>query len=169
MPMLEDIAVFQVLKAKLDYSAERQRLIAQNVANADTPNYTPSELAPFDFDKSLQQVMQLAPAGRSVIAGSPSMASLGTGGGGGGGSDGGPSGTGSVTLPLPSPGHILGTAGPFRANLQPDSESRVDGNQVVLEDQMAKMTEARVDHEAAIAFYQQSLTLLRTAAKVPGK
>jgi flagellar basal-body rod protein FlgB len=166
MPMLEDIAVFQVLKAKLDYSAERQRLIAQNVANADTPNYTPSELAPFSFDKSLQQVMVLAPAGRSVIGGSPSMMSLGAGGGGGGG---GPSGSGSVTLPLPGPGHILGAAGPYHANLKADSESRVDGNQVVLEDQMAKMTEARVDHEAAIAFYQQSLTLLRTATKPPGK
>ena len=167
MPMLEDIAVFQVLKAKLDYSAERQRLIAQNVANADTPNYTPSDLAPFSFDKSLQQVMVLAPAGRSVIGGSPSRASLGAGGGGGGG--GGPSGSGSVTLPLPGPGHILGAAEPYRANLKADSESRVDGNQVVLEDQMAKMTEARVDHEAAIAFYQQSLTLLRTAVKAPGK
>jgi len=165
MPMLEDIAVFQVLKAKLDYSAERQRLIAQNVANADTPNYTPSDLAPFAFDKSLQQAMTLAPAGRSVIGGSPSVESLGVGSGGGGG----PSGSGSVTLDLPAPGHILGTAGPYPANLKADSEARVDGNQVVLEDQMAKMTEARVDHEAAIAFYQQSLTLLRTAAKAPGK
>ena len=166
MPMLEDIAVFQVLKAKLDYSAERQRLIAQNVANADTPNYTPSELAPFSFDRSLQQVMGLAPAGRSVIGGSPSMTSLGAGGGGAGG---GASGSGPVTLPLPGPGHILGAAGPFRSNLKADSEARVDGNQVVLEDQMAKMTEARVDHDAAIAFYQQSLTLLRTATKAPGK
>ena len=166
MPMLEDIAVFQVLKAKLDYSAERQRLIAQNVANADTPNYTPSELAPFSFDRSLQQVMGLAPAGRSVIGGSPSMTSLGAGGGGAGG---GASGSGPVTLPLPGPGHILGAAGPFRSNLKADSEARVDGNQVVLEDQMAKMTEARVDHDAAIAFYQQSLTLLRTATRAPGK
>jgi flagellar basal-body rod protein FlgB len=164
--MLEDIAVFQVLKAKLDYSAERQRLIAQNVANADTPNYTPSELAPFSFDRSLQQVMGLAPAGRSVIGGSPSMTSLGAGGGGAGG---GASGSGPVTLPLPGPGHILGAAGPFRSNLKADSEARVDGNQVVLEDQMAKMTEARVDHDAAIAFYQQSLTLLRTATRAPGK
>ena len=161
MPMLEDIAVFQVLKAKLDYSAERQRLIAQNVANADTPNYTPSELAPFSFDRSLQQVMGLAPAGRSMIGGSPSMTSLGAGGGA--------SGSGPVTLPLPGPGHILGAAGPFRSNLKADSEARVDGNQVVLEDQMAKMTEARVDHDAAIAFYQQSLTLLRTATRAPGK
>jgi flagellar basal-body rod protein FlgB len=159
--MLEDIAVFQVLKAKLDYSAERQRLIAQNVANADTPNYTPSELAPFSFDRSLQQVMGLAPAGRSMIGGSPSMTSLGAGGGA--------SGSGPVTLPLPGPGHILGAAGPFRSNLKADSEARVDGNQVVLEDQMAKMTEARVDHDAAIAFYQQSLTLLRTATRAPGK
>jgi len=53
--------------------------------------------------------------------------------------------------------------------VKPDSEARLDGNQVVLEDEMAKMTETRLDQEAAITFYQQSLTLLRTAAKAPGK
>jgi flagellar basal-body rod protein FlgB len=151
MSMLEDITVFQALKAKLDYSAERQRLIAQNVSNADTPNYTPSDLAPFSFDASLRQVMVLAPAGHSAIGGSSSIQSLGAHSGGNSG------------------GHGFGSVGPYAVTLKPDSEARVDGNQVVLEDQMAKMTEARVDHEAAIAFYQQSLTLLRTAARSPGK
>jgi flagellar basal-body rod protein FlgB len=59
--------------------------------------------------------------------------------------------------------------GPWRPDVKPDTEARLDGNTVVLEDQMAKMTEARLEHDAAIAFYQQSLTLLRTAAKAPGK
>jgi flagellar basal body rod protein FlgB len=34
---------------------------------------------------------------------------------------------------------------------------------------MAKMTEARLDHEAAINFYEKSLSMLKTAAKAPGK
>ena len=50
-----------------------------------------------------------------------------------------------------------------------DSETTLDGNKVVLEDQMAKMTEARMDYEAAIGFYQKSLEMLRMAARPPGK
>ena len=47
----------------------------------------------------------------------------------------------------------------------PDSETTVNGNSVVLEDEMMKMTQARMDYDAAVAFYQQSMQLLNTAAK----
>ena len=33
---------------------------------------------------------------------------------------------------------------------------------------MMKMTDARADYDAAISLYQQSLSLLRTAARRPG-
>jgi len=39
---------------------------------------------------------------------------------------------------------------------------------VVLEDEMVKLTDARMDYDAAIGFYQSSLTLLRTAIRKPG-
>jgi flagellar basal-body rod protein FlgB len=135
---LEDISTFQILKAKLDYTNERQRLIAQNVANADTPDYAPSDLKPFNFDVAIKQAMN----------------------------------TGAVSMVQTHPGHMSVARpkqGPWRPDVKPDTEARLDGNTVVLEDQMAKMTEARLEHDAAIAFYQQSLTLLKTAAKAPGK
>ena len=144
---LEDISTFQVLKAKLDYSAERQRLIAQIVANADTPGYAPSDLSPFTFEVAMRHALTLTPSG-------------------------GASATGGAGLAMTQAGHMVGSRnrpGNWKPQVKPDSEARVDGNQVVLEDQMAKMTEARLDHEAAISFYQQSLSLLRTAAKPPGK
>ncbi len=144
---LEDISTFQVLKSKLDYTAERQRLIAQNVANADTPGYAPSDLSPFSFEVAMRHAVSLAPAGGSA-----------------GGS--------GAALSMTNASHMAGpgaSKGVWKSQVNPDSEARVDGNQVVLEDQMAKMTEARLDHEAAISFYQQSLTMLRTAAKAPGK
>ena len=34
---------------------------------------------------------------------------------------------------------------------------------------MMKMTEARLDYDAAIGFYQKSMNLLRMAARPPGK
>jgi flagellar basal-body rod protein FlgB len=38
----------------------------------------------------------------------------------------------------------------------------------VLEDQMMKLTQARMDYDAAVGLYQQSLQLLKTAIKKPG-
>lgn len=42
-----DIPLFSMLKQRLGYLTERQRLISQNVANADTPGYRPQDLKPF--------------------------------------------------------------------------------------------------------------------------
>ncbi len=50
-----------------------------------------------------------------------------------------------------------------------DSETTLNGNSVVLEEEMMKMSEARMDYDAAIGFYQKSMTLLRMAARAPGR
>jgi flagellar basal-body rod protein FlgB len=46
---ISDIPILSMLRTKLHWSQERQRLLAQNVANADTPEFKPSDLAPPDF------------------------------------------------------------------------------------------------------------------------
>jgi flagellar basal-body rod protein FlgB len=38
----DDIPLFGMLKSRLGYLTERQKLVAQNVANADTPGYRPA-------------------------------------------------------------------------------------------------------------------------------
>ena len=50
----QDIGLFKALGAKMDYLGQRQRVIAQNVANADTPNYRPNDLKPVDFGSMLK-------------------------------------------------------------------------------------------------------------------
>ena len=60
-------------------------------------------------------------------------------------------------------------ANAYAAVVTPDSETKLDGNQVVLEEQMMKMSEARMNYDAAIGFYQKSMTLLRMAARAPGR
>ena len=42
---ISDIPIFAMLRTKLQWHQQRQQLLAQNVANADTPNYRPLELA----------------------------------------------------------------------------------------------------------------------------
>jgi flagellar basal-body rod protein FlgB len=39
-----DIPIFAALRTKLQWHQQRQQLLAQNVANADTPNYRPLDL-----------------------------------------------------------------------------------------------------------------------------
>lgn len=47
---LTDIPIFSMLRTRLDWAQARQRVLAENVANADTPNFRPSDLAPLKFD-----------------------------------------------------------------------------------------------------------------------
>ena len=54
---ISDIPIFSMLRTKLHWHQERQRLLAENVANADTPQFKPSDLATPKFD-----------AGSSVLA-----------------------------------------------------------------------------------------------------
>ena len=45
----------------------------------------------------------------------------------------------------------------------------MDGNSVVLEEQMLKMAESRMQFQAAVSFYEKSMSMLRMAARAPGK
>ena len=137
---IDQIPLFSMIKGRLGYLSQRERLISQNVANADTPGFMPRDLKPF-----------------TVQAGTGAQA-------------------GQALAPArTNPGH-LGLAGQTGSRSQayspvdaPDSETTLDGNRVVLEDQMMKMTEARLDYDTAIGFYQKSMNLLRMAARPPGK
>lgn len=51
-----NISLFQAMNAKMDYLSQRQTVISQNVANADTPGYRPSDLEPQDFRRFLKNI-----------------------------------------------------------------------------------------------------------------
>ena len=60
---ISDLPIFSMLRTRMNWHQERQRLLAANVANADTPNYRPRDLAPLNFAREVQQVsgqLQLA-------------------------------------------------------------------------------------------------------------
>jgi flagellar basal-body rod protein FlgB len=144
---IAQIPLFAMLRGRLGYLAERQRVIAQNVANADTPGFLPKDLKPFSFSAQVNALR--APDGAAPAAGD-AMAET-------------------------QPGHmsLAQGAGSARSKYKSvsarDSETRLDGNAVVLEEEMMKMSDARMDYDAAIGFYQKSLGLLRLAARPPGK
>jgi flagellar basal-body rod protein FlgB len=135
---LADIPLFAMLRGRLSYLNQRQQVIAENVANANTPGYAPHDLKPFSFQAQVQA---------QAMAGAQSMA-------------------------VTRPGHMT----PPHARAAPagkpvttkDSETTLDGNSVVLEEEMMKMSDARMDYDAAISFYQKSINLIRLAARKPG-
>jgi flagellar basal-body rod protein FlgB len=146
---IANIPIFAMLRARMGYLSDRQRVIAQNVANANTPGFSPSELKPFSFSVK----SQLAQPGGSVAGSGPA-----------GGSD----------MAVTQPGHLQppGSQGPGGAKVATkkikDSETTLDGNSVVLEEEMMKLTESRMDYDAAVGFYQKSLDILKLAARRPG-
>lgn len=57
---ISDIPILSMLRTKLQWHQERQRLLAENVANADTPEFRPSDLAPPKFDAATPGVAPVA-------------------------------------------------------------------------------------------------------------
>ena len=53
---ISDIPILSMLRARMQWHQERQEVLAENVANADTPNYRPRDLAPPNFENALQTV-----------------------------------------------------------------------------------------------------------------
>jgi flagellar basal-body rod protein FlgB len=135
---ISEIPLFAMLRGRLGYLSARQQVIAQNVANSDTPGFLPKDLKPFTFDATLK-----AQSADAQV--------------------------------MTDPGHMQpkGSQASAKSGFKPittrDSETRLDGNAVVLEEEMMKLTEARMNYDAAISFYQKSLGLLRMAARAPGK
>ena len=49
---ITDLPLFSMLRSRMHWHQERQRLLSENVANADTPNFRPRDLAPLQFDRA---------------------------------------------------------------------------------------------------------------------
>jgi flagellar basal-body rod protein FlgB len=135
-----DIPIFAMLRSRLGYLSERQRVIAENVANADTPGYAPRDLKPFNFQAQVLAASQASPS----------------------------------NMTLTQPGHILppnarkSLTTAVKPTKTADSEMTIDKNGVVLEEEMMKLTQARMDYDTAVGFYQKSLDILKLATRKPG-
>jgi flagellar basal-body rod protein FlgB len=143
---LLDSPYFGLLRERLDLLGQRQRMIAENIANASTPGYVPR-----DVDMGAFERMVSSQAGRVA----------------GGGQ--------SVRLAATHAGHMVpGGAGGHQASRvsvvsRADSETTMDGNAVVLEEQTMRAAQNRMDYEASLALYQKGLQLMRMAARAPGR
>ena len=148
---LDQIPLFAMLKSRMGYLSERQTVISENVANSDTPGYTPRDLKPFKIS--------MPNAGSGATGGGLAMAPVQA------------SGAYMSGIPIQA-GSTTASASitqAWKPQNAPDSETRLDGNKVVLEEQMMKLNDARTSYDAAVSFYQKSMGLIELALRAPGK
>jgi len=50
---ITDIPILNMLRERMQWQQARQEVLAENVANADTPDYQAKDLAPLDFSQAL--------------------------------------------------------------------------------------------------------------------
>jgi flagellar basal-body rod protein FlgB len=50
---ISDIPILSMLRERMQWHQARETVLAENVANADTPNYQAKDLAPPDFEQEL--------------------------------------------------------------------------------------------------------------------
>ena len=81
---ISDIPLFSMLRTRMQWHQERQKVLAENVANADTPNFRTRDLKPLDFGGQVQAAGQatapvrLAATNPMHIAGSSGSSTFAT-------------------------------------------------------------------------------------------
>lgn len=128
-----DIPIFGMLKQRMHWLSERQGVLAENVANADTPDYTARDLKPLDFQK--------------MVNDASGGARLST----------------QQTHPAHIAKASVSLEGSARVVKKPDFETTPTGNSVVLEDQMIAVADTQMSYEMASGLYTKSLAMLKTA------
>jgi len=134
---LNSLKLFKMAITKMDWAAQRQKVLAQNISNADTPDYRPKDLKEVNFKDVLKGHMDVrVPVVRTNAA------------------------------------HLKGTVPEqetFRANgIRKTFEESPDGNQVVIEEQMQKVSDTRSNYNTAVQLMQTHMKMLRIAVKGSG-
>jgi flagellar basal-body rod protein FlgB len=130
---INDLPTLSALRAKMQWHQERQRVLAENIANSDTPNFRPRDLVEPKFDKN-----GLPPPGA-------------------------PMGTLPMMRTSTSHMAAVGGGPSFPQDRKSGYETRPAGNAVNLEDQMLKVSANQMDYAAVTSLYSRSLNLLKTA------
>jgi flagellar basal-body rod protein FlgB len=57
---ISDIPILAMLRERMQWHQARQQVLAENVANSDTPNYQAKDLAPPNFERELSTASSLS-------------------------------------------------------------------------------------------------------------
>ena len=142
--MIHDLPTFAALKERMRFLQTRQKLLAQNVANADTPGFRPKDIRQLGIDP--------ASRGSDAARRLPMMGATMTGA------------SAAYGLTTTSPRHIT-PADKNSAYVDKGAtyETRPSGNAVDLENEMLKVSQNQIDFQTAANIYQRGLATLKIA------
>ncbi|MAG98885.1 MAG: flagellar basal body rod protein FlgB [Alphaproteobacteria bacterium] len=127
---LKELPIFAALTKRIHWLNQRQKVLSHNVANADTPNFTPSDIAELRFRDLVGRKSRLE-------------------------------------MTATDASHVLkkhGTQAQFEVKKAKDTyEKSPDGNAVVLEEQMLKVAQTRIDYETMTSLYRKHVGMLKMA------
>lgn len=136
--IMENLGLMKALNAKMGYLNHRQRVISQNIANADTPGYQAKDLSEIDFGSLLDKVSSTKKKINVRI-----------------------DSTNEMHMPAPGATHG-GEAKEQRKGLYEVSPS---GNAVVMEQQLINSNRTMIDYNMMSNIYKKQLSMMKTAIR----
>lgn len=130
---LNNLTVFSLANKDMKYLTERQKILAGNVANANTPGYLAKDLKKPNFSDELNSALQMTVTNEKHFTGL-----------------GGSSLSARVYTPKPT---------------QPLT---IDGNGVVLEDQLNEISKDKGEYTRVMTLYNTYKNMIKTAATKVG-
>jgi flagellar basal-body rod protein FlgB len=138
---LANLPLFSAISRKMNWLSARQKLLAQNVANVDTPQYKATDLKPLDFKNELARTAGLASEGGQAQWGQLQLAS-----------------TSDSHLQAPPPDPSLDNSA-----VKETEERDISGNTVSIEGEMMKISETTTDYELITNLYKKQIGMLKLA------
>lgn len=148
---LMNLTFFKLADRKSRWLSQRQAVLAENIANADTPSYMPSDVKPLSFRELMDpNRLQLTVTNPAHFGPTNQVSER------------------DLKLTRTNEKHIKATTeNEFRTNVvRRPFETSIDKNGVVLEEQMAKVDETRSQHDMVANLFQKNISFI---AKALGK
>ncbi len=149
---LNSYAVFGMMRKRMSWLTDRQVVLAQNMANADTPSYKTQDLR----DQDLKRVLaRFGVGGKGAGAGLTATRT--------GASAGQP-----VKMLATNAGHITPLMPESRTKLagaKLGAEKSPSGNDVSVEDQTSRITETQMDYQMTTNLYRKHLGMLKSVLR----
>ena len=129
-----DMPLLAMLKQRMSWLSARQNVLAQNVANADTPGYTARDLKPVNFQDILQGATTPSQFQGGMLVTDPRHISLKPQG-----------------------------ASDYNDFASPDGAANPNGNSVSLEQEMIRVSDTQAEYQAASNLYAKAIDMMKTA------
>lgn len=133
-----NLSVFQRLNARMNWLSSRQVVLAENVANANTPGYKPRDLKEQSFDAALARVPSTAAPQQSAVT-SPKHFKL-----------------------------MASISRPDVQQKSDDMEASIAGNAVDLETELKKAGDTALEYQTMTHLYRKHMEMLRMAVAANG-